>query len=204
MVQDAGLAGCTITGTVSYTPSAGTWTNSGVVATLTLTTTGTVTSSGWTPTGEGTIFTKTYFTNANETVLFQSPSGATGSVQVVISTIINSGSLGAVVNYEPAQIASGTITVRVTLSATGGTAPAHWTLSGTQTYVRVYTGSVMQQELTFSDIAGNTTDVLIDLTIDTTAPVATNVSYNPNTATNSPVVVTLTTNEPIQQPTNWN
>ncbi|MDR0423260.1 MAG: hypothetical protein LBH46_01580 [Rickettsiales bacterium] len=51
-----------------------TWTNNEVIATLTLSTTGTVTSSGWSPNGEGTVFTKTYTTNANESVIFQSPS----------------------------------------------------------------------------------------------------------------------------------
>ncbi|MDR0423261.1 MAG: hypothetical protein LBH46_01585 [Rickettsiales bacterium] len=50
--------------------------------------------------------------------------------------------MGAIVSYDPAQYASGDVTVTVTLSATGGVAPNNWILSGTQQYTRIYTGSV--------------------------------------------------------------
>jgi hypothetical protein len=149
------------------------------------------------------VFAKTYTTNTSETAIFQAPSGATGNVPVVISTIVTGGSLGAQVKYAPAQAASGNVEVTVRLTTTGGVAPAHWVLSGTKEYVRTYTGSVHQQELTFSDIAGNTIEVLIDLTIDKDAPVATTLSYDPNTTTNSGVKVTLTTNEAVLLPDGW-
>ncbi|MDR2190370.1 MAG: hypothetical protein LBP53_04190 [Candidatus Peribacteria bacterium] len=56
----------------------------------------------------------------------------------------------------------------------------------------------------FVDTAGNTgSAVAVVSGIDKLSPVATNVSYSPSTATNNDVVVTLMTNEPIQQPTNW-
>lgn len=199
---DNGLTTCVITGTVSYDPSGNVWTNSGVVATLTLDTTGTITSAGWSPNGEGLVFTKTYTGNTTEAVNFQSPSGANGTASVVISNIIASGSLGATVSYSPVQVSSGNIIATVTLSNTGGTAPNNWTPTGTGTYTRTYTGSVSQSEVIFADIAGNTIEVQINLTIDRDAPDAV-ITYNPSTATNSGVLATLTVNEPIFQPAGW-
>jgi hypothetical protein len=200
VVNDAGLESCVISGSLAYSPDTTVWTNSGVVATLTLDTTGTVSSAGWTPSGAGTIFTKTYISNTGETVNFVSPSGATGSASVVISSIINSGSLGAIVSYTPAQNASGDITVTVTLNTTGGVAPIHWSATGAYAYTRIYTTTTLQSEETFSDVAGNTIETQINLTIDRDAPVATNVSYSPHTVTNSGVTVTLTTNEVVVKP----
>jgi hypothetical protein len=63
--------------------------------------------------------------------------------------------------------------------------------------------SVSQAEETFVDVAGNAVTVQINLIIDKVAPQATSVSYSPNTTTNSGVIVTLTTDEPIVRPTDW-
>jgi hypothetical protein len=100
----------------------------------------------------------------------------------------------------------------LTLNKTGTVLNTGWTATGTVgtggyrstavslQWVKTFTGNTTETVI-FQDLASNQGDLVLYIDrIDTTAPLATFVSYSPATATNGDVTVTLVTDTPIQTP----
>jgi hypothetical protein len=111
----------------------------------------------------------------------------------------------ATLTYSPATATSGSVVVTLQANKILKATPTGWTSAGNNSYTKTYTGITTEQVL-LTDTANNTGTVEVNIRrIDTTAPVATNVSYTPDaqTPTNGSVEVTLTVSESIQPPLGW-
>jgi hypothetical protein len=113
--------------------------------------------------------------------------------------------LTAEIIYTPAYSTSGDVIAAVSFNKTGVTVTGAnfvpFQISNMGMNVDyLFTGNGYYQ-FTFADGAGNTgvATAFVDR-IDTLPPVITNLTYTPSSATNQDVLVTLTTDEPIQTP----
>lgn len=103
--------------------------------------------------------------------------------------------------YDPDVRTNGDVTVTVILTETGGNAPVGWTKSGANSYVKIYTGTMIDglwtgtliDTVTFYDEAGNEVDQDILPLIDKIVPVVLFSGMgNPNPEQRYSTIVTVT------------
>ena len=161
---------------------------------------------GWSfvPNGENKVITKTYLQNTIETVKITAKDVTSQEVEIRI-TNIDKEMPKATVSYSTTTLTNGnvvaTITANEEIQEVSGWKLSTDKLKLTKEYISNTTAS--GENITIKDLAGNTSVVNVKITnIDKEAPKAT-VSYSTTSSTTGSVVVTITSNEEIQEVSGW-
>ena len=156
---------------------------------------------GWTLENDKRTLTKEYTSNVNETVIVKDLEGNETQADIEINNIDKTGPK-AEVTYNITESTKENVTATITSneevqSITG------WTLSSDKKTLSKEYSANAKETVTVKDLAGNETQVNIEITnIDKTSP-SVNVEYNTKNPTKENVTVTITSNEKIQEVSGW-
>ena len=156
---------------------------------------------GWSKVS-ATEFTKEFAYNATETITVSDLLGNTATVSVEITNIDKTAPVVSISSYSTTEPTNGDVVVTITsdekLQETDG-----WAATDSQnTYSKTYTANT-NEIVTVYDLAGNSASVNVVITnIDKIAPTL-NTSYSNTNPTNQNVLVTITSDEDIQDIEGW-
>jgi hypothetical protein len=175
---------------ITYTPD--TNTNGDVTAAL----------SNCSETITGTTPSHTFTANGSYTFHFTDLVGNTGSTTATVHWIDKTAIIPTITYNQTGQT-NQDVTATISFNKTGITVnPPYEGGQGGSGWFHTFTNND-SFTFTFHDDYGNTGSAIATVTrIDKASPILI-LSYSPSTATNQPVLVTLTTNEPVTKPVGW-
>ena len=156
---------------------------------------------GWTRSEDMLTLSKIYTQNTEETVTIYDLAGNSYIANISINNIDKESPI-LEVNITPTETTSGSVTVEI--RANESIQPVEgWTLSEDQmTLSKTYIENA-EERLTIYDLAGNSTTQDISVNnIDNQSPQL-EVNYSTSSLTNSDVIVTITSNKPVQAVDGW-
>lgn len=150
----------------------------------------------------GEVICKGILTGSNPEIIVinpEYPEVITGVIPVIVDTTAPTGD----VSYAPDMPTTENVIATIITDEPIKT-PAGWTKIDDTHFTKEYDDN-RSGNVVIEDLAGNTgnVEVFIDF-IDTSAPVAVNVTYTPDTATSGNVQVTLEVDRPVKPIAGWN
>ncbi len=157
--------------------------------------------AGWDLSEDKLSMTKNYTENVTETITVSDELGNTSEVSISIKNIDKEGPKTSV-SYSELEATNKDITVTITSDEPMKKLEG-WNLSEDKlSMTKKYTENVTET-VTVSDELGNTSEVSISINNIDKTPAKVTVSYNPDTKTTRDVVVTLTSDKPMQVIDGW-
>ena len=157
--------------------------------------------SGWTYGANNKTLTKLFTSNDSETVTVYDKVGNHANISVNVN-FIDKSKPNLSVSYSPSTTTNQNVTATIT-SDKPVREPSGWTYgANNKTLTKLFTSND-SETVTVYDQIGNYSTIFVNVNFIDKDPPRLSVNLDPSTSTNQNVTATITSNEPVEEPSGW-